>query len=182
MLAVPVLYCKILSSWPFIVLDTDPSWSDQAQAVVCGWALLARLFTPQPSYALYYLLIPKMIYKNTFSSSEDMHLAVIALSHWLLTVYYAFGQTGIVHFIELEFVWNYCRLLGIRYQLVQLGGFWPEARKCHTSHKYRPPPFSQAQNFTTCLHSNNISNWLLLLNYSHLFSWQANSCKHVCCI
>lgn len=46
MLAVPVLYCKILSSWPFIVLDTDPSWSDQAQAVVCGWALLARLFTP----------------------------------------------------------------------------------------------------------------------------------------
>lgn len=88
----------------------------------------------------YYLLIPKMIYKNTISSSEDMHLAVIALSHWLLTVYYAFGQTGIVHFIESEFVLNYCQLLGIRYQLVQLGGFWPEARKCHTSHKYRLPP------------------------------------------
>lgn len=88
-----------------------------------------------------------MIYKNTISSSEDMHLAVIALSHWLLTVYYAFGQTGIVHFIELEFVWNYFRLLGIRYQLVQLGGFWPEARKCHTSHKYRLPPFKSSTEF-----------------------------------
>lgn len=146
MLAVPVLYCKILSSWPFIVLDTDPSWSDQAQAVVCGRVLLARLFTPtaeQCSLRFNFLLSAdtqddlkehnQLKWRHALGCNHTFPLIINCLLCLWPNRYSTFHRIRIT-------VWNYCRLLGIRYQLDQLGGFWPEARKCHTSHKYHLPP------------------------------------------